>query len=217
MVEEIVARESRSKLQPTTVHIVLHTHFAKSLFMGSDKPGKYGLIQFASFISPICVAEMADDPYAALFLLKTYKAINEARKKIKVIEENCQAQLDGLRGFEILLFSKNFPMKFPLRFSNKFSYAASPLITDIDYVTRLRLTLNRIGMMTPEDASSRALYSIAKEVFKVPTEWKLLNIKREDIAQNNEKAQKARELWGEIPIEVFDKMIKLSFLPSLSK
>jgi integrating conjugative element protein (TIGR03761 family) len=217
MIDAMIESNSKPRLNSAIDQIVIHTHFGRSLFVGSWKPGKYGLIQFASLISAIYLAEKNDDPYATLILLKTYKAISEARRQIKLIEKNCQLMLDGLRGLEISLFSKISPMKFPLRFSNRITYSALPLITDIDYVTRLRLTFNRIGMVLPDDANPKNLYSIAQKVLNVPRGWKLLNIKRSDIVQNNDVAQKARELWGEIPDEILNKEIKFDFLPSLSK
>lgn len=217
MTDKIRDQRSKVEMKPDIDKIVLHTYFAKSLFVGSQKPGKFGLIQFANLVSVMSLAEKNDDPYAALFLIKIYQEISNTRKKIKLIEQNCQALLDGLRGFEITLFSRKSPMKYPIKFSNPFSYSASPIITDIDYVTRLRLTLDRIGMMIPEGANHINLRSMAQKVFSLPSEWKQLNIKRSDIVMNNDVAQNARELWGEIPDAVLNKEIKFSFLSTSSR
>jgi integrating conjugative element protein (TIGR03761 family) len=203
--------------QGTGDKIILHTSFAKSLFIGSHKIGKLGLIQFANVINTLCKAERNDDPYAALYLLKTYKAIHAAREKIKLIELECCKALDNLRGFEISIYHKKNPTKLPLKFSNKFSYAASPMLIDIDYVSRLTLTLNRIGMAVPNGADPVSLNNIIQEVFNLPNEWRDLNIQRQDILDDNEKAQQARALWGEIPLQLLDKEIEFSFLSSLSK
>jgi integrating conjugative element protein (TIGR03761 family) len=196
--------------------IVLHTSFAKSLFIGSQKTGKFGLIQFANVINSLVKAEKTDDPYAALYLLRTYKAIREAREKIKLVEQDCQKILDNLRGLEISIFYKTNPAKLPIKFSNQFSYAASPILTDIDYVARLIHTLNRIGMAIPNGADAASLNNIVQEVFNLPREWKNLEIKRQDIIDDNVKAQQARALWGELPTQVLNKEIEFSFLSSLS-
>ena len=193
--------------------LTLHTKVGLLLFNGNWRFGRMGLVQFASLTTILWRAFKEDDPYAELYLLKIYEAIEETKKKLKDYELLFQNQLKNLRGFEIDIFKNPAPLKQPLRFGTPFSYMAAMLIEQVDYVNRQLFTLNRMGLIPEENLVTNDLIREIQKVFRLPRAWRYTGVTRKDIIEKNQKAQQAQELLGEIPTTVLNNEITFRFLP----
>lgn len=202
----------RKKLS-TDVTITLHTNIAQSLFKGSWRPGKMGLLQFSSAIIHIWNAARNDDPYADWYLLKTYQALCDARENLNVIEAQLTPYLNNLRGITIGSCSSVKPIQHPLQFSTPFGFMGAYLIADFDYVLRQHLMLERLGIPLKEDITIKRLVELVQKVFSVPRGWQQTGVTRKDVLESTLKAVHAKEKLGEIPPAILNKEIKFAFLP----
>lgn len=200
------------------IHIVLHTRIAQSLFNGSWKLGKMGLLQFARVVSALWDAARKDDPYAEWYLLKTYQALFDARKQIKAMEEVLATYFNTIRGVEVNTVISSNPINHPLTFATPFGFMGAYLLADVDYVLRQLLTLERIGI--PVDSESTSIKQVIKHIqaaFSEPRHWRRTGITRQDIEENNEKAKNVTEKFGKVPDSVLHKKIAFAFLPKKQK
>jgi len=197
--------------------LVLHTQIAQRLYDGDWKYGRMGLLQFASAITILWKSSKQDDPYAEWYLLKIYDALQEAKNKLKHLELKLTEQLSQLRGFEIGLMSHPAPLKQPLRFASPFAFMAATLIEQVDYINRQLFTLQRLGLMPDEKLLPKDLVREIQMIFQLPRQWKYTGVTRSDIVQNNQKAQKAKKLLGELPSAILNKEIQFAFLPKQAK
>lgn len=197
----------------TDFQLVLHTKSAQRLYDGEWKHGRMGLLQFASAITILWKCSKQDDPYAEWYLLKIYEALQEASTKLKHYESTLKEQLNNLRGFEIGLMSHPTPLKQPLRFASPFAFMAATLIEQVDYINRQLFTIQRMGIMPNEKLMPRDLLRELQTIFQLPRHWRYTGVTRNDIEQNNQKAQKAKELFGELPPAILNKEIRFAFFP----
>lgn len=197
--------------------IVVHTEIVKSLFDGSWKRGRMGLLQFAKTISELWRAAKEDDPYAEWYLLKTYQALYDARSQLKAMEDAIAASLGNLRGIEIKPFESNAPETYPLTFSTPFAYMGAYLIADADFVLRQLLTLERVGVPLPsQDISFKNIVKHVQAAFAVPRDWEKTGIKRQDVKDSTEKAKSVEKKFGAVPVSVMEKKISFTFLPKIN-
>lgn len=208
--------ESQEKLSRVVLtanfHLTLHTRIAEALLNGDWDYGRMGLIQFARLTALLWKAYKEDDPYAEWTLLKTYEAIEMAKEKLKHDEILLQQQMANLRGFDIELFKNETPVKQPLLFSTPFAFMAAMLIERVDYINRQLLTLKHMGLLPEESIVQSQLMSRIQRVFTTARQWRYTGINRKDIYEDNLKAQRAKELFGEIPLAILNKEIQFAFL-----
>ena len=101
-----------------------------------------------------------------------------------------------------------------LNFTTPFPYLAAYLIADVDYVFCQLIALQKRGIPCPDPGLSvKQIRGQIQDIFSIPRKWKRTGVSRQDILQNNPKAQEARELLGEIPEEVLKNPLKLNSLP----
>jgi integrating conjugative element protein (TIGR03761 family) len=200
------------------IKMTLHTRIAQSLFNGSWKHGRMGLLQFAKVMTALWNAYSEDDPYAELYILKTYQNLMEAREKIKSFESVLNPMLSNLRGIEVTECLSTNPTVHPLTFATPFGFMGAYLIADADYVIRLILTLERLGIsINNEEISIKGITKYIQDVFSTPRGWKRTQITRSDIKLNNEKAKLVKEQLGEVPLSILEKKIDFAFLPKKLK
>lgn len=196
---------------------VLHTQAAQAIFLGrweKEAWGKnrMGLVQFASLMTRMFKAYHHDDPYAHLYIIKAYEGIMDAQEKFKNYELTLQQQIANLRGFNFSLYRNPSPEKLSLRFATVFGYLGAVLVENLDYVNRQLFTFNRRGLTPELGLTTSLLMREVQATFKIPTHWYPTGVMRKDIIENNELAQKAHALLGDIPSQVLNKEIKLRFL-----
>ena len=212
LLDQHQSKEKKARLS-TNITISLHTRIAQSLFNGSWRLGKMGLLQFSTVIVNLWNAAKNDDPYADWYLLKTYQSLFEARENLKLIETQLMPYLNNLRGITIGSCISTQPVQHPLQFSTPFGFMGAYLIADFDHVLRQHLMLERIGIPLKENITIKSLVEFVQEAFSVPRRWRQTGVTRQDIRENSIKATHAKEILGEVPISVLNKEIKFSFLP----
>ncbi len=193
--------------------LFLHTRLAQSLFNGSWRHGKMGLLQFARIMALVFRAAREDDPYAEWYLLKTYQALFDVNQKLKSIELQLTEYFKNLRGVTVNLLSSDRPLSCPLHFSTPFGFMGAYLLADFDYVFRQTVTLKRIGLSLKEDITVKQLMSYLQNAFSMPRYWHQTGITRQDVIDNTEKYQKNKASMGEIPEVILKKEIEFSFMP----
>jgi integrating conjugative element protein (TIGR03761 family) len=200
------------------VKLTLQTKVAQSLFNGSWKHGRMGLLQFAKVMTALWNAASQDDPYAEWFLLKTYQNLISAREQLNAFEEILSPLLKNLRGIEVNQSITLNPIIYPLTFATPFGFMGAYLIADADHIIRLMLTVERLGIpLNRKDMTIKSVTHIIQEVFSTPRGWKRTEVTRQDLKLNNDKACFARSELGEVPESILEKQIEFSFLPKKSK
>lgn len=208
---------SKNFLVADVASFVLHTEAAQAIFLGrweKNAIGKshMGLIQFGSLMTRIWKAYNEDDPYAHLYIIKTYDAIVTAQEKFKNYEITLQKQIENLRGFTFSLYRNPDPIIKSLRFGTIFGYLGAVLVENMDYVNRQLYTFNRRGLIPEIDLTTGQLMREVQTAFKTSKGWRPTGVTRKDIRENNTKAQEAYKKLGDIPPEVLNREIKLRFL-----
>src|SRR5262249_50929173 len=163
------------------IYLTLHTKGAYSLFNGSWEYHRMGLLQFARLMHKLCLAARQDDPYAEMFLLKTYDNILAMKQRIKSIETHCEQALKAIKGFEITVFSNPKVHKMPLNFRTSFAYLGANLLTDLDYTLRQAHTLKQVGILLPKDKLPTFLIPEMHRLFASSRKWHYSGITRKDI------------------------------------
>lgn len=205
---------STSRLEGS-IHLILHTKIALSLFNGSWRYHNMGLLQFAKMTHDLYAATKQDDPYAEWYLMKCYENIHDLHDKIKSIKAHCKSKLEELHGFEIQIFTNPSPVRLPLQFSNPFSYMGAYLMTDLDYALRQAYTLKQIGIILEPELTPAKLMPSVRRIFSQARQWQYTGVKRKDVKENNQVWRRAKELMGDVPLPVVIKEIQFDFLPKV--
>lgn len=199
----------------TEFSLSLHTNVGLLLFNGGWRYGKMGLVQFASRTTVLWRAYKADDPYAELYILKLYEAIEKTKEELKTYETNLETQMKGLRGFKFEIYKNPKPLEQTLQFATPYAYMGAMLVEQVDYLYRQLYTLQRLGMVPKDDISAKLLIRGIRNMFELTREWQYTGVTRKDILEKNENAQKAQALLGEIPAPILNNEIQFRFLPKL--
>ncbi len=195
------------------ISLILHNPIAQSLIKGSWSYKRMGLLQFAKLMQSLWQAAKEDDPYAELYLMRTYEQITQLKEEAKKVELLCQEKFTRLRGLEVQVMDNLKPIKFPLKFSTPFGYMAAYLLADLDYIFRQTNILKRLGILLEEN--QKPVYFVQKMhlLFSHARQWQYTSVTRKDIRENNKMAITAKELMGNIPIILLNKEFKFIFLP----
>lgn len=195
------------------VKITLHTRQAQLLLNGTWKYKRLGLWQFSKRLEALWTAHKEGDPYAAWYFGKINRMLENIQKEVKVQEEYCQSKLSQQRGIEIEIFRSPNPVSVLLRSPIPYFHLAASLLADLDYVSRQAFTLRHIGIVLDSDKLPIHIFFSLRELFSLPLEWKYTGVTRQDIEQNNQKAQLAIKYMGEVPSVILSEEMSFMFLP----
>lgn len=202
---------------PLNAWINLHTRIANSLFKGSYRPGKWGLLQFATHTAQLWRAVKYGDPYAEWYLLKIYDALSAAHEKLAGLEKQLNLQLMGQRGIQIIA-NETYEFRYPLSFASPFGYMGAYLLIHFDNVILQFVTLKRFGIFVNDHANLiDDVIKIVWQVFSLSSKWRNTGVTRKDIIENNPIAIKAKELLGDLPDAILQKKITFTFMPKQIK
>jgi len=199
------------------ISLVLHNPIAQSLVQGSWGYKRMGLLQFAKLMQSLWQAAKEDDPYAEWYLMRTYEQITLLKEEVKNAEIMCQKKFDQLRGLEVQVVDNIKPVKFPLKFSTPFGYMAAYLIADLDYFFRQTNILKQLGILIEEHYKPAYFVQKTYVLFAHSRRWQYTGVTRKDIKENNQMAQKARGLMGNIPMPILNNELQFLFLPRTKK
>ncbi len=151
--------------------LLLYTRLAQSLFKGSWRHGKMGLLQFAHLMATLSKAAKENNTNASEFILKIEHALGETREKLKLIEKKLTDQLTSLRGIQVHTASNDEPLSFTLKFSTRFGFMGAYLLSDTDYILRQIMMVKRMGLPLPEEMTVNKIINDCQKVFAMPRYW----------------------------------------------
>jgi len=190
--------------------LVIQTRQAHRLVYGRrqsrEHPGIIGLVRFGMLMKRIWVSAILDDPYADWFLLQVHEALETGRSEIQKMRTEMDELLRSTRGVEIAIAHSLKPARVPLQFANPYGYMGAYLVGDYDELVCAVLAVRHVGLLG-RDPAEQILHRggrLIRRAFLLPTQWKHCAVDRNDVRQDNQRAQAARTAMGELPQEVLD-------------
>lgn len=180
--------------------IQLQTHQAHRLFYGrrADKQsGQFpivGLVRFAKLIGDVWNAAEADDPYADMVLLEVEQAYEDAANTVREQLSATKALIaEQLEGIEIEIVHSVKPVKLDLQFYSPWAYRAAVLLKRFDELVLACLTARKVGLMLDDDWQAVVVRcgTRIRHMFELSRRWLCTGVTRDDIAANNQVAQRA--------------------------
>jgi len=151
--------------------LLLYTRLAQSLFKGSWRHGKMGLLQFAHLMAVLSKATKENDLSSSEFISKTEQALLETREKLKSIEQRLTNQFSNLRNIQVNIASSDEPLRVHLKFSTPLVFMGAYLLSDADYIFRQITMFKRMGLSLPDDITVNKIVTYLQEVFAMPRHW----------------------------------------------
>lgn len=188
------------------IEIELATRPAVRLFQGREKtPKRHGILGLPGFSKIIRGIEQAvreDDPYADYHFHQIEQAIEDLTFDLDSELKDIQAYIDentpsAMRLPEI--GSKN-PVVVPVRFASRLGFQLVYQLLKVDQIVLKVLLANHIGLL-PNKEKFETLTRVEKRVRSVlhlVFIYRHTGVTRDDMAANNKKAQKAKEIMGEL-------------------
>ncbi len=200
--------------QPGTLRcdacLVIQTRQAQRLVYGrkqvEQQPGIIGLVRFGMLMKRIWVSAMLDDPYADWYLLQIDETLEAGRVEIQQSKAQIDELLSSTRGVEIGVAHSLKPARVPLQFANPYGYMGAYLVGDYDELVCAVLTARHVGLLG-RDSAEQMLHRggrLIRRAFLLPTQWKHYAVDRNDLQQNNQRAQAAHTAMGELPQDVVE-------------
>jgi len=202
------------------VCLEVHTHQALRLIWGrrrtAGKAPITGLIAFAFALNKIWQAAEGGDPYALWWLIKIEAGIEQCREYLDDQLQEAAFLYPEAEILEVDTAESEQPYRTRLAFSNPYAYRAAYMLGEYDMLVRTCYTLIFVGAGEPADLQTtvaRAGHQF-RRVFAIPQGFKACPIDRDDIRQNNERAQRAVELMGPLPEEILKSEALPLFVPA---
>lgn len=190
--------------------LVIQTRQAQRLVYGrrqsGEQPGIIGLVRFGMVMKRLWIAAMLDDPYADWFLLQVHEGLETGHGEIRIMKTEMDTLLRSTRGVEIMIAHSLKPARVPLQFANPYGYMGAYLVGDFDELVCTVLTARHVGLVG-RDSAEQILYRggrLIRRAFLLPTRWKHCAVDREDVRQDNQRAQAARDAMGDLPQAILD-------------
>jgi len=176
-----------------------------------------GLIGFSRSVHQIIIGAGADDPYADMYLLNIDEAIENASKRIADFSEDIAALLASTQGISINIASSIKPKPIDLSFANSYGYRGAYLLADYDRLVRSILTCKHVGKIRSTNAHAiiEACAGYIRSTFAMPTTYKYMAIKREDVRQGTKRALEAQKMMGEIPADILSGKLRSEHAPPI--
>ena len=197
----------------------LQTRHAQQAFTGRkatpEKPYIIGLTRFGVILSQLQVCVYADDPYADWWLIKVEEALQRSAEEVQALRQAVEGQLRSTPAIEVKIVESLQPVRVPLQFRNPFAYSAARILADFDTLVRTILTARHVGLMDRRGGERCILLGARalRRAMGTALGYKYEGVKRQDIRENNAKAEKARERMGEVPAEVVDGSRRARYAP----
>lgn len=190
------------------IEIELATRPALRLWQGREKTQKHhgilGLPGFCKIVRGIEQAVREDDPYADYHYHRIEQAINDLTFDLDSELKDIQSFIDenippAMRLPDI--GSKN-PVVVPIRFASRLGFQLVYQLLKVDQIVLKVLLANHIGLL-PNKEKFETLARVEKRVRSVlhmVFSYRHTGVTRDDMAANNQKAQKAKELMGDLEV-----------------
>ena len=222
-----VAEQSQAASQQKPGHLVssvtpsliLHTQIAQLVFRGraetKNKPEIIGLLGFASQLNLIWNAARQDDPYADWWLIKIEAALHNERHALQQSLKQIKEQFSTMEMVSLPVSKSAKPLTVPLRFSNPYAYQGAYLVADFDELVRTVMTARHFGLMATKDASDLTglASKSARRAFVSVIGYKPLDMTRDDINRESDKAKRAKALMGDVPSDILAEQTRAQYAP----
>jgi integrating conjugative element protein (TIGR03761 family) len=201
------------------VWLTLHTRHAQSVFAGrkasAEKPAIIGLTRFGAILSQLLVCVFADDPYADWWLVKIEAALSVSGEQIEVLRQSIKAKLGSTPAIDVAVAESLHPVRVPLQFRNPYAYTAARLLADFDTLVRTILTARHVGLIDRRESARYLLLGTraVRRALGHAHGYKYEGTKRQDILDNNAKAESARQRMGEVPADILTGSARARFAP----
>jgi len=205
------------------IQIELATRPALRLWQGREKtPKRHGILGLPGFSKIVRGIEQAvreDDPYADFHYHKVEKAINDLTfdldGELKDIQSFIGENIPSAMRLPDV-GSKN-PVVVPIRFASRLGFQLVYQLLKVDQIVLKILLANHIGIL-PNKEKFETLARVEKRVRSVlhmVFSYRHTAVTRDDMAANNQKAQKARELMGDLEVGYLEGSIRSENAPPL--
>lgn len=207
------------------ISITLHTRAASRLWAGRKKteesPAIISCPRFADTTRLMEQNVRNDDPYADYHFYEIHNEIISAREKLqktrKAVEQLIKDNLP--EGMSMTKSLSQSPEVIELRIASKLSFLTMYLLADFDILAR-QVMLARHTALIERPRSEEILYNAQKtfrSVLHRSTKWRFTGVTRDDMAANNQKAQRAIELMGQLDEEFLKGEKRSSLAPPIMK
>lgn len=205
------------------IEIELATRPALRLWQGREKtPKRHGILGLPGFCKVVRGIEQAvrdDDPYADYHYHRIEQAIDDLTFDLDSELKDIQSFIDenippAMRLPDI--GSKN-PVVVPIRFASRLGFQLVYQLLKVDQIVLKVLLANHIGLLPNKD-KFETLARVEKRVRSVlhmVFSYRHIGVTRDDMAANNQKAQKAKELMGELEIGYLEGTLRSDNAPPL--
>lgn len=213
--------ESPGALRGTS-ELILETRKAQMIFEGrkpdkkKNKPFIIGLNSFAAQLRIIYDQSGEGDPYADYWLIKVERELVEKTEIFESIIKDYTKLLGQYENIRHEVAHSIKPITKHLRFSIAYSYQGAMMLMKLDQMIRTVMTANHVGLVET-DVTNREIRNASKQArntFESVIGYRFCDVKRDDIAANNPKAQRAQELMGGCPSAILEDEIAPKFVSS---
>ena len=202
--------------------ILLHTRQAMTVFDGRDKtetkPAIFGVPRFSGSVNQIYKDAMADDPWADWWLVRIDEHIDRAKTKLNEYHEELKKLYPNSPSINVGAAESVDPEERPLNFPTpSYAYRMAYLVIDYDSFCCEVLSMRHTGLLI-RSKTERYLNLGGKAVrsaLQSGTGYRRQGVSRNDVLANNPVAQKARQLMGEIPKDIFEMKRRSDYAPEL--
>ena len=202
------------------VCLAVHSHQALRLIWGrrrtAQKPPISGLMAFASAVNTIWQAAEGGDPYALWWLIKIEAGIEECRAHLNDQFDQAGYLYPDSEILSVDTAESEQPYRMRLAFSNPYAYRAAYMLGEYDVLVRTCHTLTFVGAGEPAELLTMVALAghHVRHVFAIPQRFKVCAIDRDDMRQNNQRAQRAAQLMGPLPEEILNSETLPVFVPT---
>lgn len=199
----------------------VHTSQALRLVKGrrhsEEAHGIIGLIHFGQRVQFLCDAVKANDPYADWWLIQVSEKIADVKSELASHREQVEQLMRSREDIDVSVGRSSTPVGVPLvyRDASPYVFAGADLITQFDWLVRAVEQCKRTAMILPTDAYRLidACSHRIRGVFTFAAKWRNQSITREDVRQETQVAQRAKQVMPGLPQDVLDGTRRDPFAP----
>ncbi|EHK90216.1 PFL_4669 family integrating conjugative element protein [Aggregatibacter actinomycetemcomitans] len=217
------------------INMTLHTHYATRVWAGrpwsaisedktdgNDKENKFysqiiSMPHCLSILNQVNTDAANDDPYADQFLIALEEKIISARKEMQALNEQIYTLYANQipEGIDIQRCQNVAPVTMPIYIKYPLGYILVYLLTDYDSVARAVLTASHIAIMTKADAKAwmQKASHLMRSVFGMAQQYRHSGVTRQDLIENNARAQSAVTRLGNLPQDILDGTKRSGYAP----
>ncbi len=203
------------------VSINLHSYAARNAFDGRRAEGNraaiIGINRFAGAVKQIFHDARADDPWADWWLIRIDGAVEQAKNKMHALRQEFADHYPETPDINVNDAIALAPQSRALSFASPHAYRMAYMLVDYDKLCCSVLTLAHIGLMTQAE-KLRYLHvggKIIKSALTSAVGFRHQGVTRNDLIANNPRAQKAKQLMGEVPQDIVDLKRRSPYAPKL--